>query len=230
MAKRNILVVAAHSDDEALGCAGTIAKHTSSGDAVHVIFLTDGVGSRSEANQGATDAVARNSASVSALEILGVSESNVSTFAFPDNAIDSLPRLEIVKAIESVISRVQPEIVYTHHAGDLNVDHRYAYEATMTACRPQPGFCVQGIYSYEVPSSTGWSGASYGRHFVPTLYIDISAFWVQKERALNAYYEEMRAFPHARSIEAVKALATYRGSQVGLPAAEAFVVERIIER
>lgn len=227
---KTILVVAAHADDEALGCGGTIAKHVSTGDAVYIVFLTDGVGSRTEGSQGATDADARSSASVAALKVLGVPEANVTTFSFPDNALDSLPRLEVVKAIESVVSRVQPEVVYTHHSGDLNVDHRYAYEATMTACRPQPEFCVKEIYSYEVASSTAWSGASYGRHFVPTLYVSIDGFWGQKEGALTAYHEEMRGFPHARSIEAVKALAHYRGSQVGVPAAEAFVVERIIQQ
>ena len=226
--KKNILVIAAHADDEALGCGGTIAKHIAKGDSVHVVFLTDGVGSRTSDQSCATDAAARSVSSLSALKVLGVTEDAITGFSFPDNAMDSVPRLEVVKAIESVISQVQPEVVYTHHAGDLNVDHRYAYEATMTACRPQPGFCVQEIYSYEVSSSTAWSGVSSGRHFVPTLYVNIAAFWEQKERALIAYQEEMRAFPHARSIEAIKALAIFRGSQVGAPAAEAFVVERIL--
>ncbi|MDC0311140.1 PIG-L family deacetylase [Akkermansiaceae bacterium] len=226
--KERVLVVAAHADDEALGCGGTIARHIAKGDSVHVIFLTDGVGSRNEDCSGATDAVARVSASIAALAVLGVEESNVTSFSFPDNALDSVPRLEVVKAIESVISQVQPEVVYTHHAGDLNVDHRYAYEATMTACRPQPGSSVKEIYSYEVPSSTGWLGVSYGCPFVPTRYISIGGFLKTKVEALEAYIEEMHPFPHARSFEAVKILAKHRGSQVGVPAAEAFVVERVI--
>jgi LmbE family N-acetylglucosaminyl deacetylase len=225
---KNILVVAAHSDDEALGCGGTIAKHIANGDSVHVVFLTDGVGSRTSNQGAATDAAARSVSSLSALKVLGVTEDAITGFSFPDNAMDSVPRLEVVKAIESVISQVQPEVVYTHHAGDLNVDHRYAYEATMTACRPQPGFCVQEIYSYEVSSSTAWSGASSGRDFVPTLYVDIESHLEQKIKALKAYHEEMRDYPHARSIEALEALATFRGSQVGVEAAEAFVVERQI--
>ncbi len=226
---KTILVVAAHADDEALGCGGTIAKHTSAGDAVHVIFLTDGVGARSDSSLGAIDAVARNSASVAALKVLGVPEANVTTFSFPDNALDSLPRLEIVKAVESVVALVQPEIVYTHHAGDLNVDHRYAFEATMTACRPQPGCCVREIYSFEVASSTGWAGASCEHAFIPTRFVNIETEMEQKMQALKAYSEEMREFPHARSLRAVETLALYRGSQVGLNAAEAFVVERSIQ-
>ena len=226
--KKNILVIAAHADDEALGCGGTIAKHIAKGDSVYVVFLTDGVGSRTSNQGGATNAAARSVSSLSALKVLGVTEDAITAFSFPDNAMDSVPRLEVVKAIESVISQVQPEVVYTHHAGDLNVDHRYAYEAVMTACRPQPGFCVKAIYSFEVASSTAWAGASYGRHFVPTLYVNIEDYLEQKEKALVAYHEEMRAFPHARSNEAIEALAKYRGSQVGVPAAEAFVVERIL--
>lgn len=227
---KTILVVAAHSDDEALGCGGAIAKHISEGDIVHVVFLTDGVGSRTDDDGGATDAAARNVSSLFALKVLGLSEDNVTAFSFPDNSMDSLPRLEIVKAIESVISRVQPAVVYTHHAGDLNVDHRYAYEATMTACRPQPGFCVEEIYSYEVASSTAWVGASFGCSFIPTRFVNIENHAAQKRNALEAYHEEMRDFPHARSIKAVEALAQYRGSQVGMVAAEAFAVERIISR
>jgi LmbE family N-acetylglucosaminyl deacetylase len=196
---------------------------------VHVIFLTDGVGARTKNDLGATDAAARSASSMAALAILGVLEANVTTFSFPDNAMDSVPRLEIVKAIESVVSRVQPEVVYTHHSGDLNVDHRYAYEATMTACRPQPGFCVKEIYSYEVASSTAWGGVSFGRAFIPARYVTIENYIVQKIKALEAYHEEMRDFPHARSIQAVQALARYRGSQVGVAGAEAFVVERIVE-
>lgn len=227
--KQKILVVAAHSDDETLGCGGTIAKHVAKGNAVHVVFLTDGVGSRNEDCSGATNVVARVSASKAALSVLGVSELNVTSFPFPDNALDSVPRLEIVREIERVVSYVKPDVVYTHHPGDLNIDHRYAYEATITACRPQPESSVKEIYSYEVPSSTAWLGASYGRHFEPNLYVDITDFLDSKMKALAKYEEEMRIFPHARSIEALEHLARYRGSQVGLMAAEAFVVERIVK-
>ena len=227
--KQKILVVAAHSDDETLGCGGTIAKHVAKGDSINVVFLTDGVGSRNEDCSGATDAVARVSASIAALEVLGVSELNITSCSFPDNALDSVPLLEVVKAIESVISDIKAEVVYTHHAGDLNIDHRYAYEATMTACRPQPESSVKEIYSYEVPSSTAWVGASYGRHFKPNRYVEITDFINSKMEALMEYDEEMRIFPHARSREALEHLARYRGSQVGLLAAEAFVVERIIK-
>ena len=226
--KEKVLVVAAHPDDEALGCGGTIARHIAKGDSVYVVFLTDGVGSRTSNQGGATDAAARSVSSLSALKVLGVTEDAITAFSFPDNAMDSVPRLEVVKAIESVISQVQPEVVYTHHAGDLNVDHRYAYEATMTACRPQPESSVKEIYSYEVPSSTAWLGASYGRHFEPNFYVEITDYLNCKMKALIEYEEEMRIFPHARSKEALEHLARWRGSQVGLLAAEAFVVERVI--
>lgn len=226
---KTILVIAAHSDDETLGCGGTIARHIAEGDLVHIVFLTDGVGSRSKDNPGAKDVEARKVASSAALMALGVTKSNTHVFSFPDNAIDSVSRLEVVKALEGVFDSVKPDVVYTHHSGDLNIDHRYAFEATMTACRPQPGSTVKEIYSFEVPSSTGWSGASFERHFQPQVFVDIKPFWSNKASALEAYKEEMREFPHARSVKAVRALAHFRGSQVGFEMAEAFVAERIIK-
>ncbi|MDA7539359.1 PIG-L family deacetylase [Akkermansiaceae bacterium] len=193
-------------------------------------FLTVGVGSRNEDSAGATDAVARDFASIAALAVLGVSELNITSCSFPDNALDSVPRLEIARSIESVISDIKPDVVYTHHPGDLNIDHRYAYEATMTACRPQPESSVKEIYSYEVPSSTAWMGTSHGRHFTPNLDVEITDYLNCKMKALMEYEEEMRISPHARSKEALEHLARWRGSQVGLLAAEAFTVERKVCR
>lgn len=228
---QNILVVAAHADDEALGCGGTLARHVVEGDAVFVAFLTNGVGARHSPDDGsiASAAESRQRASIQALAALGITEDHTVAFDFPDNAMDGMPLIEITRKIEALIEAKQPTIVYTHHPGDLNVDHRCAYEAVMTACRPQPGMCVRAIYSFEVPSSTGWAGHSKGVAFDPNLFKDISDYWPQKLAALKAYSEEMRPAPHARSIEALDALAIYRGSNVGCHRAEAFAVERIVD-
>jgi LmbE family N-acetylglucosaminyl deacetylase len=231
MTKRNILVVAAHADDEALGCGGTIARHISEGDVVSIVFLTDGVGSRfaaADSNECEAAAVRKN-ALLEALQHLGVQKKQIHAFDFPDNAMDGVPLIEITRQIEAVVEAHQPSIIYTHHPGDLNVDHRYTYEAVMTACRPQPGHPVKAIYSFEIPSSTGWAGHSQRADFVPNLHRDITEHWAQKLAALQAYTEEMRTAPHARSIEALDALSVFRGSQVGLQRAEAFTVERIID-
>jgi LmbE family N-acetylglucosaminyl deacetylase len=148
---------------------------------------------------------------------------------FPDNATDSVPLLDIVKFIESAKEEVAPNLVYTHHGGDLNVDHRIAFQATLTAFRPQPGEQVSEIRTFEVVSSTEWSHQNIGESFDPNLFVDASEHWKAKVAALNEYKTEMRDYPHVRSHDAVEALATRRGTQVGLPKAEAFeAVRRII--
>lgn len=225
--RKNVLVVAAHADDEALGCGGTIRRHVIAGDRVEVLFLTNGVGSRTDADAAAVER--RRSAMDAALKILGVQ--NYACHDFPDNALDTVPLLEVVRVIGEFTARFEAlDYVYTHHAGDLNIDHQVAHRAVMTQFRPQPlTIHPKAILSFEVPSSTGWFGASGAKPFVPNYFVDITATLEAKQAALAAYAEEMRPWPHARSLEAVKFLAAYRGASIGLAAAEAFVAERIIK-
>lgn len=220
-----VLVVAAHADDEALGCGGTIARHVAAGDRVHVVFMTDGVGSR----RGDLDAEAarRVAARDRALAILGV-QSQVG-FGWPDNEMDRVPLLEIVQPLERRLAELRPGVVYTHHGGDLNVDHRLTCQAVLTACRPVPGSPVSRILGFEVPSSTDWAGPD-AMPFVPTVFVDIGVHWATKLAALEAYREELRPAPHSRSLAGLQALATWRGHSVGLDLAEAFTLLRQIER
>ncbi|MDT8993098.1 PIG-L deacetylase family protein [Curvibacter sp. APW13] len=218
-----ILIVAAHADDEALGCGGTIAKHVAAGDKVHVVFVADGVTSRGGAGQ--EDLVHRQRATENARNILGIS-----TMAFldlPDNRLDSLPLLDIIQPLEALIGKLAPEIIYTHHCGDLNVDHRLVHQAVMTACRPLPNSTVREILAFEVMSSTEWSSTGLAP-FLPNLFVDISAHMETKMRALEAYALEMRAPPHSRSMEHMRSLAKHRGYCVGVDAAEAFMVMRVL--
>ncbi|USE39414.1 PIG-L deacetylase family protein [Endozoicomonas sp. SCSIO W0465] len=217
-----ILVVAAHADDETLGCGGTIARHIAEGDHVKILFMTDGVSSRGT-QQAACEI--RNSAAIKALSALGTKD--YQQLDFPDNKMDSLPLLEIVKPIESVISTYQPNIVYTHFADDLNIDHRIVNQAVMTACRPQNGNSIRKIFSFEVLSSTEWN-STQRPVFNPQYIVDISDYWGKKVNALNAYKEELRVFPHSRSLECIEALAILRGATHGITKAEAFVIERYL--
>lgn len=219
-----VLVVAAHPDDEVLGCGGTIARHAASGDPVHLLFMADGIGSRDTLITDNEGVARREKACQVAADALGVT--SVTHVGFADNAMDNLPLLEVIKQVELVVDRIKPTTVYTHHASDLNVDHRLTHEAVMTACRPQPGESVRQIYTFEVLSSTEWQSPSQQNAFVPNRFVDTSAYQSEKRRALEAYEEEMRSFPHARSYEAVEALSRYRGASVGMPMAEAFVVMR----
>jgi N-acetylglucosamine malate deacetylase 1 len=218
----NILVIVAHPDDEALGCSGTIAKHVANGDMVHVLFMTDGVSSR---ELKAKESSERLTAAQNAANILQVV--SFSNFNFPDNKMDSIPLLDVVKEIEAKITQIQPEIIYTHHIGDLNVDHQVTHKAVMTACRPQPGFCVREIYAFEVLSSTEWQTPGLVP-FIPNVFVDISESIEIKKKVLEIYSEEMRIMPHSRSIENAIQQASYRGNSVGLCYAEAFVILRAI--
>jgi LmbE family N-acetylglucosaminyl deacetylase len=222
---RTVLVVAAHPDDEVLGCGGTIARHVAEGDAVHVVFMSDGVGARLGDSESPHDIGERRAAKTRALKILGVSSDR--SFDFPDNRMDSVALLDIVKPLEALIHSVNPHMIYTHHYGDLNVDHRITHQAVLTACRPQPGFAIREILSFEIMSSTEWSDAGL-RPFQPNMFVDVSAHWRKKIEALDAYTIEMREAPHSRSLDHLEALARHRGACVGVEKAEGFVVVRKI--
>ena len=151
-----ILVFAAHPDDEALGCGGTIARHCRNGDPVSVVVMADGVGSRSNLMSGFAAAVKeRHGMCRRACKILGTED--VWLHQFADNMMDNVPLLQVVQHIERHIERFKPTIVYTHHAGDMNIDHRITNEAVRVACRPQPGCTVRSLFYFEVPCSTTWA-------------------------------------------------------------------------
>jgi LmbE family N-acetylglucosaminyl deacetylase len=223
---KTILVVAAHPDDEVLGCGGTIAKHVKDGDDVSLIIMADGVSSRDESNASKAIRKERENMANESGKLLGLR--GISFLGFPDNLMDSLSLLEIIKPLELLISKIKPDVIYTHHGGDLNIDHQITHRAVMTACRPQPSCSVKEVYSFEVNSSTDWSSRSIGTPFVPQKFVDISNEQETKMAALNVYHSEMRPYPHSRSFEAVIALDKYRGASIGCEYAEAYVVERLI--
>lgn len=220
---KTVLVVAAHADDETLGCGGTIARHVGEGDEVHLVLMADGVHSRTASSKA--DFVRRIEASKRAQSILGISFSQ--SLELPDNKMDSVPLLEIVQKLEPILEEIQPSVVYTHHHGDLNIDHRLTQAAVMTACRPVPGSSVREIYGFEVLSSTEWA-TQQGSLFLPDYFVDITWQLRIKLDALEAYAEEMRKIPHSRSMAHAEVLAHHRGYSIGVDAAEAFEVYRII--
>ena len=159
--------------------------------------------------------------------ILGLS--SVECLGLSDNQMDTIPLLSIVQRLVPFIDKLQPSVVYTHHSGDLNIDHRLTHEAVMTACRPVTGSIVREIYGFEVLSGTEWATPQRDP-FVPAVFVDISKYLSFKLKSLEAYSEEMRATPHSRSLEHVEVLARHRGLCVGVETAEAFAVYRIIRK
>lgn len=226
-----VLILAAHPDDEVLGVGGTIARHAASGDVVHIVIAAEGATSRDDARDPAGrqhEIDALKEASRQAAVCLGAA--SVRFLGFPDNRCDGVDRLDLIKAVEAVVAELRPRTVYVHHAGDVNVDHRRLHEAAFTACRPQPGHGVERLLSFETVSSTEWAPPGSLPAFQPSVFIDIQPFWDHKRRALACYRQEMRAWPHARSIEAVEHLGAWRGASVGVGMAEAFMLLREVQR
>ena len=226
---KNVLVIAAHPDDEVLGCGGTIARLVREGKKVHVLILANGLTSRPAHDKSNNEDLLKqhHQRAQQAGSLMGTA--GVRVLGFPDQKLDTLPLLEITQAIEREIERVQPDTIFTHHGGDLNQDHVITYRATLTATRPLPGVCVQSVYAYEVPSSTEWSFLRFAPHFQPNAFFDIGDTLQVKIAAMQIYQSEVRDYPHPRSPRALQAIAHRWGSVVGLNAAEAFELVREIK-
>lgn len=228
MSLARILVVVAHPDDEVLGCGGTMARLAREGHEVHVAILGEGITSRyakrEKADRSKLDALRKDSRM--AAKRLGARSSTFDTL--PDNRFDSVPLLELAKAVETVIENISPDVIYTNHGGDLNIDHALVYRAVLTATRPLPGCAVKEVYAFEVPSSTEWAFSRLSPAFHANVFVDIAATLEDKIAAMSLYRGEVRPFPHPRSPEALKAIAQRWGSVSGLKAAEAFELVRAI--
>jgi LmbE family N-acetylglucosaminyl deacetylase len=221
-----VLVVAAHPDDEVLGCGATIARMVSEGSHVAIAILGEGISSRYVDRAAAPpDLLAQlRRDGERAAGLLGAAE--VSFHELPDNRFDTVPMLDVVKLVERLVERVAPGEIYTHHPGDLNVDHGIVHRAVLTATRPICGSVVRRILAFEVPSSTDWAFRQFAPEFRPNVFVDVAATLDRKLEAMKAYESEARLFPHPRSNEALLALARLRGSAVGFEAAEAFELVR----
>jgi len=206
-----ILVIAAHPDDEILGCGGTIARYIAEGWSAQSIILGQGMLSRGKEHIKFLN-ILRDSAR-KANSFLGIE--NIKFYDFPDNAFDSVSLLKIVKIVEHEIFEYKPDIVFTHHGSDLNIDHRRTFEAVVTACRPQPGFKHPDIYTFFVPSSTDWIDGRILENFVPNTFVDIENYIEKKLQALSYYKSEMREYPHPRSVESLRIFSNYWGNRVG---------------
>lgn len=226
---RKVLVVAAHPDDEILGLGGTMKKLSNAGDGVECLILGEGLTSREEMPSN-TDYKELDDLKCNTLEsarIIGFR--NVYFANLPDNRFDSIDLLDIVKVISNYIELLKPDVIYTHHYGDLNIDHRITFEAVLIAARPVLEYTVKEIYCFETPSSSEWN-FQYGTNtFKPNVFIDIESTIHDKLAAMSKYTTELRAYPHPRSLEALEIIAKRWGTVVGKRYVEAFELIRKVD-
>ncbi len=222
-----VLVVAAHPDDEVLGCGGTLARFYSEY-TLDIVILGEGMSSRYErrAQVEAEELSALHEISRQVASKLGARE--LYLLGMPDNRFDEMALLDVTKQIEHLIDNLQPSLIFTHHPGDLNIDHAITFRAVLTATRPVSGCSVREIYAFEVPSSTEWAFQRLVPPFRPNVFMDITDTIDAKIEAMQAYESESRAFPHPRSPEALRAIARRWGSVAGVGYAEAFELIRSI--
>jgi len=225
---KTMLVVAAHPDDEVLGCGGTMARLVREGCRVVVAILGEGITSRHARREEAdtADLAALRACSQRAAAAMGVED--VRLFDFPDNRFDTVPLLDVIKCVEALVEDVQPEVVLTHHSGDLNIDHVITHRAVLTATRPTDACCVREVYAFEVPSSTDWAFGVGEDAFHPNTFADITDTLDAKIKAMACYESEARVFPHPRSPEALRATAVRWGCIAGRSAVEAMQCVRHI--
>ncbi len=217
------LIIAAHPDDELLGVGGTVAKLTEEGVQAYCLILGQGALSRDAGTEKEAELLEKQAKEAG--DIIGFKK--IFFARFPDNAFDTVSLLQITKFVEKIIEEIKPQVVYTHHEYDLNIDHRLTFQAVLTACRPCNTFCPKELYTFETLSSTEWQSKDH-KQFEPTVYTAISGTIEKKIQALSCYAGEMRNHPHSRSLEGVRILAKYRGLEAHLPYAEAFRLIRKI--
>ncbi|WP_421715468.1 PIG-L deacetylase family protein [Arcobacter arenosus] len=224
---KKILIVAAHPDDEVLGCFGTVSKLIKEGYEAYTLILGEGKTSRDEKRlvENKKDEIKiLNNEIQKANDVIGIKKVFVETF--PDNRFDNVDLLDIIKVISKVKEVVKPDIIFTHYEHDLNIDHQITYKAVITATRPMENECVKEIYSFEILSSTEWN---YPLSFSPDTYYDISDTIDLKIEAMKEYRSELCEYPHPRSLEGIELNAKYQGMRIGKRYVEAFKSVRVIK-
>jgi LmbE family N-acetylglucosaminyl deacetylase len=230
---KRILLVVAHPDDEVLGPGATMYRLIKDYNCIiRVIILGEGITSRSDSRdieKWKSELKIHKSNIESARAIVGYESTRV--FDFPDNRFDSIALLDIIKVIEKEKQEFQADVIFTHHGGDVNIDHQRTFEAVMTAIRPMENEKVTTVITFETMSGTEWRASSDPRHFIPNIFFEISEEGlIAKCKAMESYEFEKRKYPHPRSIEALRIRSQMWGVANGVKLAEAFQIIRSIEK
>jgi LmbE family N-acetylglucosaminyl deacetylase len=229
---KRVMIVVAHPDDEILGLGATMNKMIEEFSVrTRVIILGEGITSRSEERDThrweKELEIHRNNIHL-AQKAIGYHE--VSIYDFPDNRFDTVALLDIIKVIEKEKKDFQPDVIFTHHGGDLNIDHQRTFEAVITACRPMADEIVKTIIAFETPSGTEWRASSDPRNFIPNIFIEVTKENLNaKTTAMESYEFEKRLYPHPRSPQSLEIQAQRWGVSVGFRFAEAFCLIRNLQ-
>lgn len=229
---KRIMIVVAHPDDELLGLGATMNRFIKDyGVKTHVVILGEGITSRSDSRdevKWASELEIHKKNIKSAQEAIGYH--SVSIYDFADNRFDTVALLDIIKVIEKEKHAFSPDIIFTHHGGDVNIDHQRTFEAVITACRPLENEQVKTIICFETPSGTEWRASSDPKHFIPNLFFEVSIENLNaKIKGMESYEFEKRKYPHPRSPEALKIQSQRWGVAIGKEYAEAFTLVRMID-
>lgn len=224
--KKIILLIVAHTDDESFGCGAFIKRLSTQNNKVFAMSFTNGIGSRE--NIKTKDILERKKSANRASKILNFEW--IDNYDYPDNQLDQVPLLKIIKHIEKNKKKYKPDIVLTHNFSDLNIDHRIIAEATLTAFRPEPKDKATEIITFEIPSSTDFRQLKNKANFIPNYFVSSDRFLKFKIKAIKTYKNEIKRPPHSRSLGGVKNLSKIRGNQSGLKNAEAFEIIRKIQK
>ena len=212
---RRVLVIAAHPDDELLGCGGTVALHVKAGDQVTAVIMCEG-----ESLRYAERPVGQSEHTLRAAAVLGVHD--VRTLRYPDQRLDTFTLTDLITPLEKVVREVRPQIVYCQYGGDVNRDHELLFKATLVATRPTE-LDIECVYAFDTASSTEWA---FPRSFVPDTWVEITETLEQKIAAMACYTSEIREYPHPRSLEALRNRAKAWGNHACIDAAEVFMTVR----
>lgn len=220
-----MLIIAAHPDDELLGVGGTVRRLADEGVCVRALILAEGLTSRGNKRAETEQSELKELQSDACAAALEVGYASIDFCGLPDNRMDEIDLLDIIKIVSGYVEKYEPDTIFTHHHGDLNIDHQKTCEAVLTACRPVGSYHVERIYAFETPSSTEWN-FRYNEPFCPNVFFDVTETLEAKIRGMACYRTESALYPHPRSPEALRALGQYRGSNVGMEMAEAFELLR----
>lgn len=222
---KKVLVIAAHPDDEVLGMGGTIAKLVKDSCVVDVLIVTDGSSSQYRDSDHLAEIIeAKKLETRNCADVLGVRD--IYYGGLPDMKLDCTPHVDVNQAIEKVIDKIQPDTVFTHFWGDVNMDHQNVYKSTLVTVRPVLGQVVRELYCYRVPSSTEWTPNKADTMFMPNYFVEIEKYAEQKYKAFACYSTELREYPHPRSVQYLRESDKAVGLRVGMWAAEEFVMLR----